>query len=220
MRAFDIFFSFIGILIILPLFIIVSVIVKISSPGPVIYSQERVGHNGKLFCLYKFRSMVVNADQLGTSITTGTDPRITRIGKFIRKTKIDELPQLWNVLKGDMSFVGPRPDVPEIVENYDSEMKRILDVRPGITSNATLYLRNEEDLLSLAKDSERAYMEIFIPAKVNLAMEHVNKKSALFDLGVLLQTVWALTAGRIWPLREDPMVSKIKEQIQKLNTRT
>ena len=119
-----------------------------------------------------------------------------------------------------MSFVGPRPDVPEIVENYDSEMKRILDVRPGITSNATLYLRNEEDLLSLAKDSERAYMEIFIPAKVNLAMEYVNKKSALFDLGVLLQTVWALTAGRIWPLREDPMVSKIKEQIQKLNTRT
>ncbi|BBO18553.1 sugar transferase [Candidatus Brocadia pituitae] len=159
--------------------------------------------------------MVVNADRIGTSVTTGHDTRITKVGRILRRTKLDELPQLWNVLKGDMSFVGPRPDVPEIVNNYSGAMKRILEVRPGITSSASLHLRNEEDLLSLAKEPDKAYEEIFVPAKVRLAMEHVQRKSFLFDFRILFQTVWALTGGRIWPSKEHPVVKEIKQAIEK-----
>lgn len=217
MRVFDIIMSSIGFLILSHLFIITIFLVKVSSAGPIIYSQERVGRNGRIFHLYKFRSMVINAEQMGTSVTASKDPRITRIGRLLRKTKLDELPQLWNVLKGDMSFVGPRPDVPEIVNSYNGNMRRILEVRPGITSNATLYLRNEEGLLSLAKDPDKAYDEIFVPAKVKLAMEHVDRKSFFFDLSILIQTVWILTGGRIWPLKEHPIVNEIKQDIEKTN---
>lgn len=167
MRLFDVTIALLGILLLSPFFIVSAVIVKLSSPGPVFYAQSRVGRYGRLFRLYKFRSMVDKADRMGTSVTAGNDRRITRFGKFMRKTKIDELPQLWNVLKGDMSFIGPRPDVPEIVNNYSNEMKKILNVRPGITSNATLHLRHEEDLLMLAKDPDRAYEEILSRQKFN-----------------------------------------------------
>lgn len=217
MRALDFMIALIAIPILLPLFIFVLFLIKFSSSGPIIYSQERVGLNSRIFHLYKFRSMVINADQIGTSVTTGKDHRVTKIGRILRKTKLDELPQLWNVLKGDMSFVGPRPDVPEIVNNYNSEMKKILEVRPGITSNASLHLRNEEDLLSLAKDPDRAYEEIFIPAKVKFAMEHVNKNHFFFDFGIILQTVWALTGGKIWPLKEHPIIDEIKKDIERMN---
>lgn len=216
MRFFDVVLSFIGIIVLSPLFILIILLLLISS-GPVIYSQERVGMKGRLFRLYKFRSMVENADRVGSSVTAGGDPRITKIGRILRKTKLDELPQLINVLKGDMSFVGPRPDVPEIVNQYSAEMKKILEVRPGITSNATLHLRNEEDLLSLATDPERAYEEIFVPAKVKLAMEHVRRRSLFFDLGILIKTVWALTGGKIWRMKEHPFVREIKRKIEKLN---
>lgn len=167
--------------------------------------------------MYKFRSMVVNAEHFGTSVTTGDDPRITKIGHFLRKTKMDELPQLLNVLKGDMSFVGPRPDVPSIVNNYSREMIKILEVRPGITSNATLHLRNEEDLLSDAKEPDRAYEEIFVPAKVKLAMEHVERNSFCFDLGILFQTIWAITAGKLWPIKEHSFISDIRKKIKIMN---
>ena len=217
MRFFDFIIAFIGIMILSPWFVIIVIMVKLGSPGTIIYSQERVGLNGRRFRLYKFRSMIVNADKVGTSVTTGNDTRITKIGRFLRKIKLDELPQLWNVLKGDMSFVGPRPDVPEIVNKYSPEMRRILNVRPGITSNATLYLRNEEDLLSFAKDHDKAYEEIFVPAKVKLAMEHVNRRSFFFDFFVLLQTVWALTGGRILPGKEHPIINGIKQSIEKMN---
>lgn len=217
MRIFDFVGALVGTLLLFPLFIIIIFLVKISSPGLIIYSQERVGRNGRIFHLYKFRSMVNNAEQMGTSVTTGRDPRITKIGRLLRKTKLDELPQLWNVLKGEMSFVGPRPDVPEIVNNYNSEMRRILEVRPGITSNATLHLRNEEDLLSFAKDPDKAYDEIFVPAKVRFAMEHVNRKSFIFNLSILFKTLWALTGGRIWQIKEHPIVSEIKNDIERMN---
>lgn len=217
MRFFDFIIALIATLILSPLFIIISFIVKLSSPGPAMYSQERVGLNGRIFHLYKFRSMVINADKIGTSVTTGKDNRVTKVGRMLRKTKLDELPQLWNVLKGDMSFVGPRPDVPEIVDHYSSEMRRILEVRPGITSNVALYLRNEEDLLSFAQAPVKAYDEIFVPAKVKLAMKHVERKSFLFDFGVLIQTVWALTGGRIWLIKEHPIVNDIKRDIEKMN---
>ncbi len=217
MRLFDFVISLVGILILSPLFIISLLLIKLNSPGPILFVQDRVGRNCCKFRLYKFRSMVHNADSMGTSVTSGNDPRVTRIGRVLRKTKLDELPQLWNVLRGDMSFVGPRPDVPEIVNNYTGEMKRILNIRPGITSNATLHLRNEEDLLSLAKDHDKAYVEIFVPAKVRLAMEHVDRKSFLFDLGILLKTVWALTVGKVWPIKEHKIINEIKENIKRLN---
>lgn len=215
MRVFDFMVSLIGMVILSPVFLCAALLIKCTSPGPIIYSQKRVGRKGRLFSLYKFRSMVVNADRIGTSVTTGHDTRITKVGRILRRTKLDELPQLWNVLKGDMSFVGPRPDVPEIVNNYSGAMKRILEVRPGITSSASLHLRNEEDLLSLAKEPDKAYEEIFVPAKVRLAMEHVQRKSFLFDFRILFQTVWALTGGRIWPSKEHPVVKEIKQAIEK-----
>ncbi len=217
MKLFDSIISLIGILILLPLFIITALLIKLTSPGQILFIQDRVGRNSCIFRLYKFRSMVNNADRMGTSVTTGNDFRVTKIGKILRKTKLDELPQLWNVLKGDMSFVGPRPDVPEIVNNYTSDMKRILGVLPGITSNATLHLRNEEDLLSLAKDHDKAYEEIFVPAKVKLAMEHVDRKSFLFDFGILIKTVWALTLGKTWPTKEHQIINEIKQNIERLN---
>ena len=217
MRFFDFIIACIGILILSHLFVIIAIMVKLSSPGIIIYSQERVGLNDRRFRLYKFRSMLINADRIGTSVTTSNDPRITKIGRFLRKIKLDELPQLWNVLKGDMSFVGPRPDVPEIVNKYSSEMKRILSIRPGITSNATLYLRHEEELLAMANDPDRAYEDIFVPAKVKLAMEHVNRKSFFFDFSILLQTVWALTGGKLLPIEEHPIINEIKQSIEKMN---
>ncbi len=217
MRLFDFIVSVIGICILSPLFIISVLLIRLTSPGPIFFIQDRVGQSSCIFRLYKFRSMVNNADNMGTSVTSGNDPRITRIGKILRKTKLDELPQLWNVLKGDMSFVGPRPDVPEIINNYTDEMKRILDIRPGITSNASLYLKNEEDLLSLAVDHDSAYEEIFVPAKVKLAMEHVNKKSFLFDFVILLKTVWSLTVGKVYPTKENQIIDEIKKNIERLN---
>lgn len=219
MRAFDIIVALFGLIILSPLLLAIVVVIKVSSPGPILYSQQRVGRHGRLFRLYKFRTMVLNSDQIGTSVTTCTDPRITKIGRVLRKSKLDELPQLWNVLKGDMSFVGPRPDVPEIVVKYNSNMKKILEVRPGITSNASLHLRNEEELLSLASDPDRTYEEVFVPAKVSLSMEHVNNTSFLFNMKVLLQTIWVLTGGRIWPVKEHPFVTNIKEEIIKKNER-
>lgn len=217
MRIFDFIMALIGMIFFSPIFVVIIFIVRFSSSGLIIYSQERVGYNGTIFHLYKFRSMVIDADQIGTSVTTGIDPRITKIGRILRKTKLDELPQLWNVLKGDMSFVGPRPDVPEIVNKYNKNMKKILEVRPGITSNATLHLRNEEDLLSLAEDPDKAYDEIFVPAKVRLAMEHINRKSFFFDFSILIKTLWVLIGGRIWPIKEHSIVGEIKKGIERLN---
>lgn len=216
MRIFDFVVSLIGMVVLSPVFLFAALLIRCTSPGPIIYSQKRAGRGGRLFSLYKFRSMVVNADRIGTSVTTGHDPRITKVGRVLRKTKLDELPQLWNVLKGDMGFVGPRPDVPEIVNEYTDAMKRILEVRPGITSNASLYLRNEEDLLSLAGEPDKVYEEIFVPAKVRLAMEHVHRKSFLFDFSILLKTVWVLTAGKIWPTKEHPIVREIKQAVERM----
>ncbi len=220
MRLFDFSIGLIGLILSSPLFLLIAVLIKLSSPGPVIYSQQRVGRNAELFSLYKFRSMIDKADKHGTSVTTDRDPRITTVGRFLRKTKLDELPQLLNVIKGDMSFVGPRPDVPEIINNYSKEMKKILKIRPGITSNATLQLRNEEELLSLAIDPDRVYEEVVVPAKVKLAMEHVEKNSFLFDFKILLQTVWALTAGKLFPLEEQAFINDLKNKISLINNST
>lgn len=212
-RAFDLAAAIFGLLILSPLLICVALGVKLTSPGPILFSQIRVGRGGKLFRAYKFRTMIAAASQMGSSVTVEDDPRITRLGTILRKSKIDELPQMWNIIRGEMSFVGPRPDVPEIVAMYSPEMRRVLEYPPGITSIASLHLRNEEAILALVPDPGQAYVEVLVPIKVKLAMEHVLRDSFWFDLSVLAQTFYALTLGRIWPLPELPEIDQARRAL-------
>jgi lipopolysaccharide/colanic/teichoic acid biosynthesis glycosyltransferase len=160
--------------------------------------------------------MTVSEGGEGTSITVRGDPRITPLGRFLRRTKLDELPQLWNVVRGDMSLVGPRPEVLEIVEGYSPEMLEVFSVRPGITSIASLLLSDEEGLLALAPDSERAYREILVPFKVEMGMEHVRRNSLSFDTSVLIRTAWRLTLGRVLEPDKDPRVDLLEDRIKKV----
>ena len=202
----------------LPVTIMLAVLVAATSRGPVFYKQVRVGFRGRPFWMVKFRTMVTQADKMDSSVTKNADSRITRTGRVLRKTKLDELPQLWNVLKGDMSFVGPRPDVPEIVQNYSEDMKKILNIRPGITSNASLLLRDEAGLLRYADNPDSAYEKILVPVKVGLAMEHLNRHPFRFDMAVLIKTAWVLTIGRLYITPEaNPVVQKIMRDIAMLN---
>lgn len=212
-RLFDLFFSLFGLLVFLPLMAVVALVIKCTSKGPVLFRQKRVGRHEKIFYVLKFRTMVDKAETLGSSVTTGVDPRITPIGRVLRKTKLDELPQLFNVLLGDMSFIGPRPDVPEITAKYTPEMKKIFAVRPGITSLATLHFRHEEEILARVSDPDRFYDEVVVPLKVELAMEHVRRNSFVFDFYVLLQTVWSLLPpGKLWPVPEHPAVQQFRKR--------
>lgn len=188
-RCFDIFFSLFGITLLLLLFLFVAIAIKCSSKGPVLFKQERVGRHGKTFKIWKFRSMVVNAEAKGMQITTDGDNRITKVGKFIRKTKIDELPQLFNVLSGKMSFVGPRPEVPKYVAMYNAEQMRVLSVKPGITDLASIEFRNENDLLDGDEDPERKYIEEIMPAKLELNLKYIEKAGFFYDIGLIFKTV-------------------------------
>ncbi len=188
-RCFDIFFSLFGIMLLLLLFLFIAIAIKCSSKGPVLFKQERVGKHGKTFKIWKFRSMVVNAEAKGMQITTDGDNRITKVGKFIRKTKIDELPQLFNVLSGKMSFVGPRPEVPKYVAMYNAEQMRVLSVKPGITDLASIEFRNENDLLDGDEDPERKYIEEIMPAKLELNLKYIEKAGFFYDIGLIFKTV-------------------------------
>lgn len=189
-RAFDLFFAIGGLLFLSPVFALLALAVKLSDGGPVFYRQQRVGQNGRLFAILKFRSMVLNADKLGLGVTRDGDPRITRIGRFLRKTKLDELPQLWNVLRGDMSFVGPRPEVPRYVAQYTAEQRTVLALKPGITDLASLAFRNEEDLLRSAEDTEKFYLEYCIPRKIELNLAYARHANVWNDLIIILKTVF------------------------------
>lgn len=205
-----------AVVVALPVMAVVAALIKATSAGPVLFKQERVGLAGRPFTIYKFRTMFRDAHRAGTSVTTATDRRITAVGRLLRRTKLDELPQLLNVLTGDMSLVGPRPDVLEIVAKYTPEMRRIFDIRPGITSLATLHLRDEEAVLTRAPDPDRFYDEVMVPLKVRLALEHVDRHSLWFDLGILTQTVWMLTPlGRAWPVREHPLVAGMRRALER-----
>lgn len=188
-RCFDIFFSLTGICLLLWLFLIISIAIKCSSKGPTLFKQERVGKDGKIFKIWKFRSMVVNAESKGMQITTDGDNRITKVGKFIRKTKIDELPQFFNVLSGKMSFVGPRPEVPKYVAMYSDEQLRVLSVKPGITDLASIEFRNENDLLDGDEDPERKYIEEIMPAKLELNLKYIEKAGYFYDIGLIFKTI-------------------------------
>lgn len=189
-RCFDIFFSLLGILCLLLVFLFVAIAIKCSSKGPVLFKQERVGKNGKLFKIWKFRSMVVDAEAKGRQITTDGDNRITKVGKFIRKTKIDELPQLFNVLSGKMSFVGPRPEVPRYVALYTEEQRKVLSVKPGITDLASIEFRNENDMLKEAEDPDKKYIEEIMPAKLELNLKYIEKAGFFYDIGLIFKTIF------------------------------
>lgn len=216
-RLFDLSLSLVGLMILLPVLVLVAAAVWVASGRPVFFHQERIGRNGRPFTLVKFRTMAVIDREGGTSITVRGDPRITPLGRFLRRTKLDELPQLWNVVKGEMSLVGPRPEVPEIVEGYSPEMREIFSVRPGITSIASLLLSDEEGLLALAPDSERAYQELLVPFKVEMGMEHVRRDSLSFDTSVLIRTAWRLTLGRVLKPDKDSRVIFLEERIREIS---
>jgi lipopolysaccharide/colanic/teichoic acid biosynthesis glycosyltransferase len=189
-RLFDLFFSLTGLVVLSPVFLVLALFVKFSDWGPVFFRQQRVGKDGVLFWILKFRSMVVNAERLGLSVTRNGDARITRIGRFMRKTKLDELPQLWNVFCGEMSFVGPRPEVPRYVAKYTGEQKRVLLLKPGITDLATLEFRNEEELLSTATDTETFYIEHCIPRKIELNLAYAAGATVWEDIKIILRTLF------------------------------
>lgn len=191
MRLIDVLAAAAGLLILSPLLLALALWVKLSSPGPIFYRARRVGRGGQLFHLYKFRTMVADADRQGPGITTAGDSRITPVGRFLRRTKLDELPQLLNVLKGEMSLVGPRPEDPRYVALYNAEQQRILQVRPGITSPASLQYRNESELLR-GRDWETVYTQEILPHKLALELDYLQKRSVWRDLGLIGQTVLSL----------------------------
>ena len=198
-RLFDFTVSGIGLVVVSPVLVAIAVVVKASDCGPAFYRQQRVGRGGKPFRIWKFRTMVLNADKLGISVTKDGDPRITRIGRLLRKTKLDELPQLLNVFLGEMSFVGPRPEVQRYVDHYTPEQRRILELKPGITDLATLEFRNEEDLLATAADTEKFYIEHCVPRKIELNLQYARQATLCRDIWIILQTV-------IPPLRPAPKI--------------
>jgi lipopolysaccharide/colanic/teichoic acid biosynthesis glycosyltransferase len=191
-RGLDVALSAVMLFLMSPLLLIVCALVKLTSHGPVFYRQERVGKGGRTFKIVKFRSMVVDADRRGPGLTSAGDPRVTRFGALLRRIKIDELPQLWNVFIGDMSVVGPRPELPVYVANYDSRQRAVLTVRPGITDSASIAFRWEEDLLAQRSDPEQFYKEDILPRKLALNLEYVANMSLEYDFLLIVRTVRSL----------------------------
>lgn len=187
-RVFDIIASGLGLLILSPLFLVVAIWVKLDSTGPVFYKQVRVGRNNKDFYLYKFRSMRVGSDKKGLITVGGRDPRVTRSGYYIRKYKLDEFPQLINVFKGDMSLVGPRPEVRKYVDLYTPEQMHVLEVRPGVTDLASIRYRNENELLAKASDPEQYYRDIVMQDKLRINLEYVRNHSFFGDIALIFKT--------------------------------
>lgn len=191
-RGVDIVGAVVGLALFSPLLLTIAALIKRESPGPVFYKGVRAGKKRKPFKMFKFRSMVINADKLGGPSTRGGDPRLTRIGAFIRRYKIDELPQLINVLKGDMSLVGPRPEVPHYAELYKGDEEKVFDVRPGMTDYASLWDIHEEEVLAKAKSSDEAeeiYLTEVRPTKVKLQLKYVHEKGFLTDLKIIGKTI-------------------------------
>ena len=191
-RIFDVTASGLGLLLLSPLFLIVAIWIRLDSPGPVFYRQTRVGRYNKDFRLLKFRSMCVGSDKKGLITVGGRDPRVTRSGYWIRKYKLDELPQLINVFKGDMSLVGPRPEVRKYVDLYTPEQLHVLDVRPGITDMASIRYRNENELLEQAADPEQFYRDTVMQDKLRINLEYVSDHSFFKDIKIILMTFKAV----------------------------
>jgi lipopolysaccharide/colanic/teichoic acid biosynthesis glycosyltransferase len=187
-RCFDIVASLLGSVLILPLLLVIAVLIKVSMPGPVIFGQIRAGRLGKPFIIYKFRTMITAHH--GSTISVKGESRITPLGAMLRKYKLDELPELWNVLIGDMSFVGPRPDIPEYADKLTGEERKILELRPGITGLASLKYANEEELLALVDDPQKYNDEVIWPDKVRINMDYYRNRSLAGDIVIILNTIF------------------------------
>jgi lipopolysaccharide/colanic/teichoic acid biosynthesis glycosyltransferase len=195
-RLFNVTSSLVGLIVISPVLAVVAVAVKADSAGPVFYRQRRVGRGGVPFDILKFRSMRVDAEAVGGQLTVGADPRVTNVGRVIRAWKLDELPQLINVVKGDMDLVGPRPEVPRYVALYDEEQRGVLSVRPGITDPASVEFRSESDLMAGHPDPERLYVDEIMPRKLAINLEYLRTRSLASDIGVIFSTIAALARPR------------------------
>ena len=192
-RIFDLLFSALALVLLAPVFALIALAIRRDSAGPVLFRQERVGRGGRLFRIRKFRTMVMDSPSQGPALTIGQDPRITRVGAWLRRTKLDELPQLIDVLRGDMSLVGPRPEVPQYVALYPADLRaRVLSVRPGITDPVSLKLADEASVLAAAADPERTYREELLPAKLREAVAYAEQASLWSDLRIIAATVRTL----------------------------
>ena len=192
-RSFDVVSAVLGLLVFGVPMLLVALWIRLDSPGPVFFRQVRVGRHGKLFRIHKFRTMAVDAEQRGPQLTVGADARVTRVGRVLRANRLDELPQFFDVLAGDMSLVGPRPDVPRYVERWPADLReRVLAVRPGITDPASLTFRDEATLLARAADPEREYMDVILPRKLALAADYADHASLWTDLAVIGRSVGVL----------------------------
>ena len=188
-RLLDIVLSLLGLIFLLPIFVILAVWIKFDSQGSIFFRQIRVGKDGKDFRIYKFRTMIVNAEKMGIITIGERDPRITNSGYFLRKYKLDELPQLINVLKGEMSFVGPRPEVRKYVEMYNQEQLKILTVKPGITDYASIEYINEDEILGKSSDPEKTYIEEIMPQKIKYNMKYINNKTVIEYFKIIFLTI-------------------------------
>ena len=188
-RAFDIVIAAIGLIVLSPMMVMVAILIKLDSRGPVVFTQERIGRAFQPFSIYKFRTMIQNPSTHRLPLTVGEDPRITRIGRILRRAKIDELPQLLNILHGDMSFVGPRPEVRQYVELFKEDYEEILRVRPGLTDVASLKYQDEANLMAQFTNPEEEYVRRILPDKIRLAKEYISRSSIFFDLRLILRTL-------------------------------
>ena len=191
-RLFDILASLILLIILSPLFIIFSIIIKLDSKGPIMFKQNRVTENGRIFKIFKFRTMVENADKNGSQVTVENDNRVTKIGKFLRKFRLDEIPQLINILIGDMSFVGTRPEVPKYVELYTDEMKATLLMKAGVTSLASIKFKDEEKLLQMDGNIDKIYIENILPQKMQYNLEYLKRFNFFYDIKLMFMTLFAV----------------------------
>lgn len=191
-RALDLCGASLGLLALWPLFLAVALLIKLGDRGPVFFRQDRVGHKGKCFRIWKFRTMVQRAESLGPGLTVGEDPRVTRAGRWLRHLRIDELPQLVNVLVGEMSLVGPRPELPRYVALYDQAQRRVLDLVPGITDPASIEFRNESERLASAADPEKTYIQDIMPAKIGINLAYAERTTLAGDVAVILRTLGVL----------------------------
>jgi lipopolysaccharide/colanic/teichoic acid biosynthesis glycosyltransferase len=188
-RAFDLALASLGLLVLAPVLLLVALLIRLDSSGPVFFRQERIGKNFRPFFIYKFRTMVQDAPRRGGPITFGADPRITRVGRVLRRAKLDEFPQLINVIRGEMSLVGPRPEVRSYVELFREDYKEILQVLPGITDLASLKYRDEAEILARAANPEEEYLRTILPDKITLAKEYVRRASLFLDVSLILKTL-------------------------------
>jgi lipopolysaccharide/colanic/teichoic acid biosynthesis glycosyltransferase len=207
-RFFDFLFSLIGIIVLSPLFVIIALLIKFTSSGPILYRQSRVGLEGTVLNLFKFRSMRLNSEKLGLITVGSRDPRVTSVGYYLRKYKLDELPQLINVFIGDMSLVGPRPEVKKYVCLYNAEQRKVLSIRPGITDWASIYYRNENEILGNSTDPEMDYIEKVMPDKLNYNLIYITNKGVLEYFKILFFTIWYI----FLPLKKSIVIMNINSK--------